>query len=54
MNCHVHVPQEELLEYIEIGYEFVIGPAGKIYDDDNDSLNGVYCSNYKKALVNKR
>ena len=54
MNCHVYVPEEELLDYIEKGYEFVMGPSVKIFDDDNDSLNGVYCVNYKKVLVNRR
>ena len=53
MNYHTYVPQDELLSYIERGYEFIIGPSVKVFDDDN-SLNGVYCINYKKGLVNKR
>lgn len=53
MNYHVYVPQEELLGYINAGYEFVIGPSVKIFDND-DSLCGVYCSNYNKTLGKKR
>ena len=54
MNYHVYVPQEELLGYIDAGYEFVIGPSVKIFDNDDDSLCGVYCSNYNKTLGKKR
>ena len=54
MNYHVYVPQEELLDYIDKGYDFVLGPPIKIFDNDNKSLNGVYCTNYNKTLVKKR
>lgn len=54
MDYHAYVPQEKLLSYIDAGYEFVIGPSVKIFDDNNDSLNGVYCSNYNKTLGKKR
>lgn len=54
MDYHCYVPQEELLIYIDRGYEFTIGPYAKIFDNDNDSLNGVYCVNYKKKSINKR
>ena len=54
MNFHCYVPQDELLEYIDKGYEFVIGPCVKIFENDNDSLNGIYCTNYNKLLKTKR
>ncbi len=54
LDYHVYVPQDVLSAYIDKGYEFVIGPYVKIYDDDNDSLNGVYCINYNKTLGKKR
>lgn len=54
LDYHVYVPQDVLSAYIDKGYEFVIGPYVKIFDDDNDSLNGVYCINYNKTLEKKR
>ena len=53
INYHAYVPEEELLAYIAAGYEFVIGPPVKMFDND-DSLCGIYCSNYNKTLVKKR
>lgn len=53
MDYHCYVPQEELLTYIDNGYEFVMGPGVKIFDNDNETLNGVYCVNYKKKLIKK-
>ena len=45
MNYHCYIPQEELLSYIRHGYEFELGPCIKLFGDE--SLNGVYCKNYK-------
>lgn len=53
MDYHCYVPQEELLTYIDNGYEFVMGPSVKIFDNDSEILNGVYCANYKKKLNKK-
>lgn len=53
MDYHCYVPQEELLTYIDNGYEFVMGPSVKIFDNDSETLNGVYCANYKKKLNKK-
>lgn len=53
INYHCYIPQEELLTYIDNGYEFVMGPGVKIFDNDNESLNGVYCVNYKEKLIKK-
>ena len=50
LDYHCFAPKDVLSTYLSLGYEFVIGPYVKIFDDDNDSLHGVYCTNYNKTL----
>lgn len=54
MDYHCYVAQDELLEYIDMGYEFVIGPSVKVFDDDRFPLYGVYCKNYNKTIEKGR